>query len=97
MSAAPALSILYRDASLLAVNKPSGLAVHRGHARERIAVLQLARAGAGRWVYPVHRLDERQLQGVERQAVEPEAPKTSRERTWYFSASSGRRSRSVRR
>src|SRR5262245_56861165 len=53
----PDLPILYRDGFLLAVNKPSGIAVTRGLSRERIAVLQLARAGVGKRVYPVHRLD----------------------------------------
>jgi len=57
MSASPELPILYRDGLLLAVNKPSGIAVHRGLSRERIAVLQLARTAVGKRVYPVHRLD----------------------------------------
>jgi len=57
MNASPELPILYRDGLLLAVNKPSGIAVHRGLSRERIAVLQLARTAVGKRVYPVHRLD----------------------------------------
>jgi tRNA pseudouridine65 synthase len=57
MSAPSELPILYRDDFLLVVNKPSGMAVHRGLSRERIVLLPLARAGAGRRVYPVHRLD----------------------------------------
>jgi len=57
MSASPDLPILYCDRFLLAVNKPSDIAVHRGLSRERIAVLQLARNTVGKRVYPVHRLD----------------------------------------
>jgi tRNA pseudouridine65 synthase len=53
----PEPPILYRDGLLLAVNKPSGIAVHRGLSRERIAVLQLARTAVGKRIYPVHRLD----------------------------------------
>lgn len=51
------LAILLRDASLLALNKPSGLAVHQGLDRsEDNVVTRLARAGlAG--AAPVHRLD----------------------------------------
>jgi tRNA pseudouridine65 synthase len=51
------LPILYRDDCLLIVNKPSGLAVHRGAARDRIVALQIVRDLAGRRVFPVHRLD----------------------------------------
>ncbi len=57
MSAPFELPILYRDAFLLAVNKPSGLAVHRGAARDRIVALQIVRDLAGRQVHAVHRLD----------------------------------------
>jgi tRNA pseudouridine65 synthase len=48
---------LYRDEHLVAVNKPSGLAVHRGWATDRVTALSLARDTSGRHVYPVHRLD----------------------------------------
>jgi tRNA pseudouridine65 synthase len=51
------LSVLYQDDDLLAVNKPSGLVVHRGWARDGEVVMTLARSLAGRHVYPVHRLD----------------------------------------
>lgn len=51
------LSVLYQDDDLLVVDKPSGLAVHRGWARDGQVVLTLARALAGRHVYPAHRLD----------------------------------------
>ncbi|HVR07537.1 MAG TPA: pseudouridine synthase [Thermoanaerobaculia bacterium] len=53
----PSLSVLYQDDDLLAVDKPSGLAVHRGWARDTDVVMTLARAMSRRHVYPVHRLD----------------------------------------
>ncbi|HLX06436.1 MAG TPA: pseudouridine synthase, partial [Thermoanaerobaculia bacterium] len=51
------LAALYQDDDLLVVDKPSGLAVHRGWARDGEVVMTLARALAGRHVFPVHRLD----------------------------------------
>lgn len=51
------LPVLYRDAELVAVGKPSGLAVHRGWAAEADVALQRLRDQLGRRVYPVHRLD----------------------------------------
>jgi tRNA pseudouridine65 synthase len=42
---------------LVAVNKPSGLAVHRGWADDEQFAMTLARDALGQWVYPVHRLD----------------------------------------
>ncbi|MEN9581151.1 MAG: hypothetical protein RJA70_4160 [Pseudomonadota bacterium] len=51
------LQVLYRDSSLLVVNKPSGLAVHRGWARDKTTLLTEARRVAGQHVYPCHRLD----------------------------------------
>ncbi len=57
MHAPPKLPVLYRDGFLLAVNKPSGLAVHRGAAQDRLVALQLVRDLAGRRVHAVHRLD----------------------------------------
>jgi tRNA pseudouridine65 synthase len=59
----PAIEILYRDASLIAVNKPSGLAVHRGWARDASYAMTEVRDLLGQWVYPVHRLD-RSASGV---------------------------------
>jgi tRNA pseudouridine65 synthase len=58
-----AIEILYRDASLIAVNKPSGLAVHRGWARDASYAMTEVRDLLGQWVYPVHRLD-RSASGV---------------------------------
>jgi|OM-RGC.v1.010694483 tRNA pseudouridine synthase C (EC 5.4.99.-) len=53
------LEILYQDDFLVAVNKPSGLLVHRTElARgEMEAAVQLLRDQIGQRVYPVHRLD----------------------------------------
>lgn len=52
-----ACDVLYRDDALVVVNKPSGLATHRGDARDRVTLLSQLRSLVGRWVYPVHRLD----------------------------------------
>ncbi len=65
------LPVLYRDAALLVVNKPSGMAVHRGWATDKVTALSLARDIAGQWVYPVHRLD-RSTSGVLAFALSPE-------------------------
>jgi tRNA pseudouridine65 synthase len=54
------LPILFRDESLIAVHKPSGLLVHRtdiDRHETRFAV-QILRDQIGRRVYPVHRLDK---------------------------------------
>lgn len=50
-------TILHRDARCIAVDKPSGVATHRGWADDDEPLLQRARAAAGAYVYPVHRLD----------------------------------------
>jgi len=52
-----ALTILFRDESLIAVDKPAGLAVHRGWAREHDVALLRLRDQIGARVFPVHRLD----------------------------------------
>jgi tRNA pseudouridine65 synthase len=52
-----ALTILFRDESLIAVDKPAGLAVHRGWARERDVAMVRLRDQIGARVFPVHRLD----------------------------------------
>jgi tRNA pseudouridine65 synthase len=53
------LSVLYHDSYLIAVNKPSGLLVHRSgldpHATE--FAMQAVRDQIGAQVFPVHRLD----------------------------------------
>jgi tRNA pseudouridine65 synthase len=52
------LEILYSDQSFVAINKPSGLLVHRSElAADRITCMSLLRDQLGRHVYPVHRLD----------------------------------------
>ncbi len=52
------LTTLYRDDSLIAIDKPSGLLVHRSRiSRDHIAAVQLVRDQIGQYVYPVHRLD----------------------------------------
>jgi tRNA pseudouridine65 synthase len=62
--------LLYRDDLLVAVSKPSGIAVHRGWSRERIVVLTVLRDQLGRRVFPVHRLD-RGTSGVLLFALDP--------------------------
>jgi tRNA pseudouridine65 synthase len=73
MTLAPPL--LYRSSALVAVNKPSGLAVHRGQARDPEHALQLVRDSVNAYVYPVHRLD-RATSGVLLFALSPEAART---------------------
>ena len=52
------LTILWRGPSLVAVDKPAGLAVHRGWAEDDGDVInELAAAQLGQPVFPVHRLD----------------------------------------
>lgn len=63
-SAAPgppqSLPILYRDARLVVVNKPSGLLVHRSvvDRHETRFAVQMLRDQLGQWVFPAHRLDK---------------------------------------
>ena len=54
------LDILYRDDWLVAINKPSGLLVHRSNIdrHETRFALQLLRDQIGQHVYPLHRLDK---------------------------------------
>lgn len=56
---APELEILYQDEYLVAINKPSGLLVHRSEIdkRETLFALQLTRDQIGQRVFPIHRLD----------------------------------------
>lgn len=52
------LEILHRDEHLVAVNKPSGLLVHRSPiSRDQDFAVQRIREQIGRRVYPAHRLD----------------------------------------
>ncbi len=51
------LTVLWQDSAYVAVDKPSGLAVHRGMCTDKVTALELTRDTVGQWVYPVHRLD----------------------------------------
>jgi tRNA pseudouridine65 synthase len=57
VTGALSLEILYCDQDLVAVDKPSGMPVHRGWAQDGVPALQVLRDQLGRHVYPVHRLD----------------------------------------
>ncbi len=54
------LEIIYQDQQLVAINKPSGLLVHRTNIdrHETRFALQLLRNQLGQHVYPAHRLDK---------------------------------------
>lgn len=54
------LEILYQDEDIIAINKPSGLLVHKSpiDKHETRFALQLLRDQIGQYVYPVHRLDK---------------------------------------
>lgn len=67
------LTLLYQDEWLVAVNKPSGLLVHRSwldKAETRFAMQMTRDLIGGRHVYPVHRLD-RPTSGVLLFALDP--------------------------
>lgn len=51
-------SILYEDDAFIAINKPTGILVHRTKISEdRRFVLQILRKQIGQRIYPIHRLD----------------------------------------
>ena len=54
------LEILYKDTFLVAINKPSGLLVHRSpiDRHETEFAVQMLRDQIGQFVYPIHRLDK---------------------------------------
>ncbi|MEA1956673.1 MAG: tRNA pseudouridine(65) synthase TruC [Campylobacterota bacterium] len=54
------LEILYRDEHFIAINKPSGLLVHRSpiDRHETQFAVQILRDQIGQFVYPLHRLDK---------------------------------------
>jgi len=54
------LEILYQDEYIVAINKPSGLLVHKSpiDRHETEFALQLVRDQIGAYVYPIHRLDK---------------------------------------
>jgi tRNA pseudouridine65 synthase len=60
LAAAETLPVLYQDAHLVAVHKPSGLLVHRTgiDRHETRFAMQIVREQTGRFVFPVHRLDK---------------------------------------
>jgi tRNA pseudouridine65 synthase len=65
------LEILYRDQELVIVNKPSGLAAHRGYESARgDYVLTRARDALGQHVYLPHRLD-RATSGAQALVLDP--------------------------
>jgi tRNA pseudouridine65 synthase len=51
------LEVIHRDERLIAVNKPSGIAVHRGWSDDEVNAMTLVRDAIGKHVFPVHRLD----------------------------------------
>lgn len=54
------LEILYQDDYLVAINKPSGLLVHKSmiDRHEKFYAMKMLRDQLGQWVYPLHRLDK---------------------------------------
>lgn len=54
------LEILYQDEHLVAINKPSGLLVHKSmiDRHEIYYAMKMLRDQIAQWVYPVHRLDK---------------------------------------
>lgn len=70
------LSIIYRDENFIAIDKPSGLLVHRTSLDTQATefALQILRDQIGQNVYPCHRLD-RPTSGILLFALKPEALK----------------------
>jgi tRNA pseudouridine65 synthase len=66
--------ILHRDDRVVVVDKPAGLASHRGWSDDDDALLQRVRDEVGAWVYLIHRLD-RGASGVVIFALDKEAAK----------------------
>jgi len=54
------LEIIYQDQHIIAINKPSGLLVHKSpiDKHETRYAMKILRNQIGQWVYPVHRLDK---------------------------------------
>lgn len=54
------LDIIYQDDYLVAINKPSGLLVHKSDIDkyEEKNAMEILRDQLGKWVYPAHRLDK---------------------------------------
>ncbi len=70
------LNVLYQDQHFLAINKPSGLLVHKTDLAAGTSenAMELLRDQLGQWVYPVHRLD-RPTSGVLLFALSEESAK----------------------
>ena len=51
------LELVHADARVVAINKPSGMLVHRGWARDDVVAVDLLHAQLDRRVWPIHRLD----------------------------------------
>jgi tRNA pseudouridine65 synthase len=64
--------ILHRDARCVAVDKPSGVATHRGWSDDDDALLQQVRDAVNAYVYPVNRLD-RSASGIVLFALDKDA------------------------
>jgi tRNA pseudouridine65 synthase len=56
-AATAAIELLFLDEHLVVANKPSGLIVHRGWARDEDTALFRVRDAVGEHVHPIHRLD----------------------------------------
>lgn len=68
----PPLHLVYRDAALVVLNKPAGMAVHRSPLTPTGPfVLQTLRNQLGQPVFPVHRLD-RPTRGLMAVALDPD-------------------------
>jgi tRNA pseudouridine65 synthase len=54
------LQILYQDEHFVAINKPSGLLVHKSliDKKETLYAMKILRNQLKQWVYPLHRLDK---------------------------------------
>jgi tRNA pseudouridine65 synthase len=64
--------ILHRDPRCVVVDKPSGIATHRGWDDSDDALLQVVRDAVNAYVYPIHRLD-RGASGIVLFALDKEA------------------------
>jgi len=72
MRAVPDIPILHQDDHVVAVNKPSGLLVHRSaESRDRVFLLQTVARLIGQHLYPAHRID-RAASGVVLLGMNPE-------------------------
>lgn len=77
------LNILYKDAALIAVEKPSGLLVHPywKETNEKQNLMKQLKRQTAAWLYPVHRLD-RPVSGIVIFGLVPEAVKEIQSR-WH--------------